>query len=1494
MAEPLPELVPCLGDASCKVEVIDAKTCVCELIDLPDLAPCNDGDPCTTEDRCTAGSCAGKPLTAFETGLACDDGNPCTADECDPEGGCAHTPTGGTCDDGDPCTAGEMCDSTACGPPNQLVCGTCDADGADDCEASHGDGDPCTGTLVCQGGWCRLAPGTAVTCEQSDDPCAVLACDPGTGACGSVAVADGTPCTDGSACTLDDACVQGVCTGTPSPDGACTCVTDAECALFDDGNHCNGEVICVEGVCLYDPGTVVKCDGAGTVGCVVFGCNPVTGKCEGAFLDDGVTCDDGDLCTEGETCAAGFCGEGVALGCGHLDGTCLVGLCDSSLGCLAEGKADGTSCPITDACQVAAVCQAGACVTAGAIGCDDLDACTVDVCDPASGCQHLGPAAPSCPADGVCSAGVPVSCGEGGQYHCGFDVVSGWSPVDVCGDGLDNDCDGATDESQCVVVGCAVGVPAYGYGDSMIGCAAPELSAAELQCEAGWHVCGWSEVASLSAGQPVPEGYWMAAAITWDAAEAGFSVVDVTTGACQPFEGQCGHTRTLQAMTWPGIYEGSVAYAAEAWGCEAGEPTADCESVALEGVMCCVDACADDAACDDGDPCTGDVCDPATGACVSTPHNTVACPAQGVCADAGEPVCDPVSELYVCDLGALPAWEAAEVSCDGLDNDCDGLTDQSDPDLLAVPGPPCEKGAGVCAGATKDPAGHCKEGQWLPCTDAHYTQYDYRYVAGQEAACDGADENCDGQTDEAFAWQATVLGAACSAPGVCGSGVVVCAADEEHAICSVAPGGPASPATAEGCNGLDDDCDGETDEADDLSAADSGCDAPGVCALATPTCEGGDWSCGYDAVLGWSEDGELCDQLDNDCDGETDEGLSWLDPIDGLTKAKGAPCGDLEGCAGEVVCVASGDGMTCSSADGATEVCDGFDNDCDGETDEDLVLSPPGGGADIALGEACVGVGACGIGTVECSGTTHQAICSSMPGGSQSGATPETCDGEDDDCDGATDDGMTWEGAGLGQACDGVGACGIGEVVCDLDAVSATCSTNPDAASSEAAPEACNGLDDDCDGLTDDGVDVTFDGGCLVEGVCEPANTVADCAGADGWVYQYASPAYQEGDELGACDGLDNDCDGATDEDFPGLGDACDRADDADDCALGELVCGGTGSAVCDETVDSPELCAVPGDDDCDMVADEEGALDCTVFWFDGDGDGWASVDAPTRCLCAAGDVPGYSATKIPDCDDGDPAVNPDAEEVCSALPADEDCDGTIDEADADGCEPWAADVDEDLHGDDENVACLCGPAGVYTSAESTGWDDCNDLDPSTYPGAPEVCDAVDHDCDEEPYEPEAEGCAWYYIDEDRDGYGRSDVGQCLCAPEKPFTTPDPGDCCDYDPDARPDQADWFVVSNACGDFDFDCDGVATMAHEEVGFCLSAPGVDDPSCPFEGCEDGCNSELGWLDVTIIIGDGDQGQAVPECGHLGVWLTSCQVKQKGQCSTEWEQAYQACR
>lgn len=168
--------------------------------------------------------------------------------------------------------------------------------------------------------------------------------------------------------------------------------------------------------------------------------------------------------------------------------------------------------------------------------------------------------------------------------------------------------------------------------------------------------------------------------------------------------------------------------------------------------------------------------------------------------------------------------------------------------------------------------------------------------------------------------------------------------------------------------------------------------------------------------------------------------------------------------------------------------------------------------------------------------------------------------------------------------------------------------------------------------------------------------------------------------------------------------------------------------------------------------------------------------------------------TEAGDCDDGNADVNPDAIEVCGGL--DEDCDGVTDEEDSEGCEPFFEDADGDGYG--SSSACLCGPEGDYT-AEVDG--DCDDSDPSSYPGAAETCDEKDSDCDGTTSDEDSAGCAVYFTDADGDGYG-TEPSACLCEPRDDLTTTLERDCDDTNSLVNP------AATETCDDgLDNDCDG---------------------------------------------------------------------------------------
>lgn len=139
----------------------------------------------------------------------------------------------------------------------------------------------------------------------------------------------------------------------------------------------------------------------------------------------------------------------------------------------------------------------------------------------------------------------------------------------------------------------------------------------------------------------------------------------------------------------------------------------------------------------------------------------------------------------------------------------------------------------------------------------------------------------------------------------------------------------------------------------------------------------------------------------------------------------------------------------------------------------------------------------------------------------------------------------------------------------------------------------------------------------------------------------------------------------------------------------------------------------------CAGEAEETGAKGCEDYYEDYDGDGWGGADSV--CLCAANQV--YTTLNPGDCNDTVKAINPDALEICDAAEVDNDCDdSTRDEKTI-----WFYDGDQDQHGASESAE-LCGSEEPYTAPAP---DDCDDDDPNI-PGAVELCDGIDTDCDPE------------------------------------------------------------------------------------------------------------------------------------------------------------------
>ena len=169
-------------------------------------------------------------------------------------------------------------------------------------------------------------------------------------------------------------------------------------------------------------------------------------------------------------------------------------------------------------------------------------------------------------------------------------------------------------------------------------------------------------------------------------------------------------------------------------------------------------------------------------------------------------------------------------------------------------------------------------------------------------------------------------------------------------------------------------------------------------------------------------------------------------------------------------------------------------------------------------------------------------------------------------------------------------------------------------------------------------------------------------------------------------------------------------------------------------------------------------------------------------------DLDGDGYPLAEDCDDGDAGVNPEATEVCNDI--DDDCNGQIDDAVGD---TWYPDVDGDGYGDGELGQQSCEGASGYV-ADAT---DCDDRAAEVNPGATEICNEIDDDCDGEIDE---EVQSTWYADADGDGEGDASSTTEACEAPSGYVA-EAQDCDDSDASISPN------ATELCNEVDDDCDG---------------------------------------------------------------------------------------
>jgi List-Bact-rpt repeat protein len=1034
------------------------------------------------------------------------------------------------------------------------------------------DGDSvCTPNDTCQAGVCV---GTPLSCDDGN-PCTVDSCTPGVGCPGTPGNAGAVCRAAAGQCDVAETCTgaSSVCPADVFASSATTCTGASQGGACDAADHCGGTSnTCVDG---FEPSTV-ECRPA-IDGCdVAETCTGSSGSCpaDGQSPELGTPCDgaDSDLCNEGvKVCVEGAIACDDTTGdnldvCNGADDDCDPASADGS-----EDPAVGVACDGADSdlcLEGFTVCTAGTIVCGDTTG-DNLDVCngSDDDCDPSS-------------ADGSEDPGVGVTCDGADTDLCaeGLTVcVSGGiacsdttgNNLDVC-NGVDDDCDpSSTDGSEDPAVGlgcdgadsdlCNEGVTIC--SDGGVTCTDNTGSTLDL-CNGADDDC---DPASEDGSEDPSLG------VACDGADSDLCNEGVTV--CTGGVPTCSDTTADNLDICNGVDDDCDAASADGSedpgvGVACDGPDSD---LCAEGQTVCVDSAisCNDTSTDNLDLCNGidDDCDPASADGSEDASLGVACDG------ADSDLCN--EGVTVCTGGAPTCNDTTTDNldvCNGVDDDCDAASadGSEDPGVgLACDGPDsdlCTEGQTVCIDSS------------ISCNDASTDNLD---------VCNGVDDDCDPASADGS--EDASLGVACDGADsdLCNEGVTVCTA-------GVPTCNDTTTDNLDVCDGADDDCDPASADGSEDPGVGVACDGPDsdLCTEGLTVCSDSTITCNDTTT----DNLDVCNGVDDDCDPASADGSEDASLGVACDGADSDLCNE-----GVTVCTAGAPTCNDTTTDNL-DVCNGADDDCDpasadGSEDPGVGVACDGPDSDLCT----EGLTVCSEGTISCTDTTTDNL--------------DVCNGVDDDCDPASADGA--EDPGVGLLCDGADSdlCNEGSTVCSGGTVSCSDATG-------STLDVCNGVDDDCDPASVDGaedptVGVACDG--ADSDLCNEGLTI--CSGAA------VSCTDLTASSVDLCNGLDDDCDPASADgaEDPLVAIACDGPD-SDLCLEGVSSCTAGAVACSDATGSTIETCNGL-DDDCDSAVDENGLALCD----DGNSCNGAEVCAGATG-CQAGPPPTVaSRISIPD-----------------------------------------------------------------------------------------------------------------------------------------------------------------------------------------------------------------------------------------------------------------------